>query len=304
VSNPINRLLDTFTTSARDILQSTYNLDKAYELMNDRDTVECRLIDYDNLVSGNVIRNVYKCLVTAYKHPPDTPDYIVEHNYIDIVLNYDTLSRAWTIHLYESNMQRLTPYEQSITYGTKYIQQYDYDMYSGAINIVYFDETSPKDEAPIATGVQRKFNNYQLLDTGYRAHYPQHKKRFREIQFSVCNTQQELLTFYTGFTVDDNVRKDLYEYNVIHNTDETDPNYGLVYVECTLVEPETILGALNTNPNSWVLDFSKFPNITVAKVRYRVSGKGYNGKMKVLSTSTSLYEILNTNWVYRKMNAR
>lgn len=50
--------------------------------------------------------------------------------------------------------------------------------------------------------------------------------------------------------------------------------------------------------------FSKFPKLTVAKVRVRVSGKGYGGSVKILSMNEEPYELLNINWVYRTMFAR
>ena len=36
---------------------------------------------------------------------------------------------------------------------------------------------------------------------------------------------------------------------------------------------------------------SKFPTLTVAKIRYKISGKGYLGKMKLLSINDTMYEL-------------
>jgi hypothetical protein len=150
----------------------------------------------------------------------------------------------------------------------------------------------------------RTFANYQLIDTGYRAHYTPYKKRFREIQFTINNTSQSALHFYTDFTLDDVTRKDLFEYQVQQITDPESPDYGLIYVERVLSDSLDVPGAINITDAGWTLDFSKFPVLTVSKVRYRVSGKGYCGKIKILSSNEELYELLSIHWVYRKMNAR
>lgn len=306
VSRPIEGLLDNFSNSVYDIISETYNLEYVFDIKpaND-DYYEVKVIDYYNYMSGSVVHNVYKTKLTVYKMGVEHSSY-----YIDFTLNYDTISRAWTTYLYESTRNRLLVYENTVTQGMQYISLLKYtdepDDYRTSLNLLTFDGLSPKDEAPLTVlGKDRTFKNNQLIDTGYRDHYAQYKKRFREIQFTVNNTDQATLQFYTGFTLDDIPRKQIFKYTVQQITDLESPDYGLIYVERDFAEP-TIVDNDTTfdTEDPWLMDFSKFPNITVAKAKYKVSGKGYLGKIKLLSVNETMYELLNTNWVYRKMNAR
>ena len=56
--------------------------------------------------------------------------------------------------------------------------------------------------------------------------------------------------------------------------------------------------------NEWEFDTALFPDITVHKIRYKVSGKGYGGAVKILSKNEFPFELLHINWVYRIMFAR
>lgn len=308
VSRPIEELLDSFKETVTSVLGTLWDMDGLLA----PNVWALTFTNYSNHLDGATIKNVYKCKIVI-----STPEGVhVNTRYIDFVLNYDTVSRAWTVHTYEAPMHPLVVYENTVTNGTQFVSILlgsPIDI-TGAnltvpvgLGLFTFDVLSPKDEADIyigSGGVLRLFNNYQLLDTGYRSHFSTHKKRFREIQFSINNTAKDVLHFYTSFTLDDDVRKDLYTYEVQHITDPLDPNYGLVYVERSLVE-STVPGVLTLDEDDgWALDFAQFENITVAKVRYKVSGKGYNGKIQILSMNEAPYELLSTNWVYRKMNGR
>ena len=46
------------------------------------------------------------------------------------------------------------------------------------------------------------FKNYQYIDTGFREHASDYKKRYREIQLKLNNTSQKELKFYSSFTID------------------------------------------------------------------------------------------------------
>ena len=325
VSKPIENLLDTFAKSLDSIINETYNIAEKFNFKNDQDDrYELTLLDYMNYMEGSILRNVYKVKVSVY-----IMGLLTHTHYLDFTLNYDTILRAWTTYLCESTQFRPVPYEHTVTQGMQFVTL----LYNTALvktvtlNRFTWDPVSPKDEAPLfGTAQPRVFANHQLIDTGARDHYVQYKKRFREIQFTVNNTSQAKLEFFTAFVLDDDVRKDLFEYTVQQVTDQNDPNYGLIYIERTLTDPVSIefsdnlyvaqvpLALLDkvqvSNDVSfdaadpWLLDFSKFPTLTVAKVRYQVSGKGYLGKIKLLSTNDTMYELLGTNWVYRKMNAR
>jgi hypothetical protein len=153
--------------------------------------------------------------------------------------------------------------------------------------------------------VDRQLFNYQLISTGNRNHYREHKKRFREIQFLINSVSQEALKFYTDFVLDDDKRREFYDYTVTHVTDKDDVNYGLIYVERNLKDELLVADSTAVIPeDGWTLDFTKFPDITLSKVRFKVSGKGYYGSVSILSTNQTAYELAGISWVYRKMNAR
>jgi hypothetical protein len=304
ISKPIEAMLDNFKASTAAIIDSVYNINYKFGLTDGtEDSYRLTIRDYTNYLDGAVMRNIYKFELAIIKDNVVTATY-----FLDFVLNYDTILRAWTIYLYESTDYRLVPYESTVTSGTVYATLQPVSSTSKAVRLttVTFDNTSPKDEyLTYQDTVERQFVNHQLIDTGYRAHFSPYKKRFREVQFSVNNTAQDTLLFYTAFIVDDDVRKSLFEYTTQHITDPTSPDYGLVYVERGFAEPTTVPGAFKLDEtDGWALDFAKFPDITVVKVKHRVSGKGYHGKLIILSKNELLYELLGTNWVYRKMNAR
>jgi hypothetical protein len=306
VSRPIEGMLDNFEESLYEIIGDTYNIKHMFDIKeaND-DSFSISLIDYHNYMEGGIVRNVYKCKLNIYKMGVLNSSF-----YLDFVLNYDTVSRAWSTYLYESTQHRMLVYENTVTTGMLFasiLNNSDDPMDNQkTVRLFTFEANSPKDEAVLtATGKARTFKNHQLLDTGYRAHYPAYKKRFREIQFTINNTDQATLNFYTGFTMDDDTRKQIFEYEIQQITDTESPDYGLIYVERSLADPLSVYNktAFDTE-DPWRLDFSRFPTITVVKARYKVSGKGYLGKIKLLSVNETVYELLGTNWVYRKMNAR
>ena len=303
ISRPIEYLLDTFQSTVPEIIDEVYNIPQKFDLAAGADDYyDTALLSYYNYIDGEAVCNVYKYLLNVYKG-----GVLIAAYHLDYTLNYNVVARAWTSYLYESTPFYMVPYERSVTQGITFASLLHTSISdkSVSMNLFQFDSTSPKDEAPVkGDGTVRTFLNHQLINTGYRAHYASYKKRFREMQFAINNTLQNALQFYTAFIMDDDIRKDLFTHTVQHIVDETDPDYGLIYVERTLADPVSLPGKINSVDTGWTLDFSKFPNLTLSKVRYRVSGKGYCGKIKILSTNEVPYELLNINWVYRKMNGR
>ena len=94
----------------------------------------------------------------------------------------------------------------------------------------------------------------------------------------------------------------LYKHTVSQCTDPNDMNYGVIFIERELVD-STNTPTL-TSFNDWELDTAMFPDITTHKVRYKVSGKGYGGSVKILSKNEVPFELLHISWVYRVMFAR
>lgn len=292
VSRPIEYLLDDFEKGVRELINEVYNI--TYDTADNKYDVE--LIDYHAYVADTQVRNVYKIKINEYFNYTDP-----EICFLDIVLNYDTVLRAWTCYMYETTQYRMEVYKPTVTGQTQFAFVRELN-YSCRLGIAQFDNEEPQDNLPLNDDKERKFGNYQFIDTGYRAFNTEHKKRFREIQFHINSRAGDVLNFYTAFTVDDVERQAMYKNSVQQVTDPEDPNYGVIFVEREFVDVKQTPGL--TKLDEWKLDTSKFPDLTVYKIRFRVSGKGYGGAVKLLSVNETKYELLNMSWIYRLMFAR
>lgn len=151
------------------------------------------------------------------------------------------------------------------------------------------------------------FKNWQFIDTGYRDIDLQVYKRFRELQLQLNNIEGVNLSFGMEFTLDGDKRISYYTYETEHVVDENDPNYGLLYVQATPymnLELEYVATPEETALDTWVLNQSLFPDLTLWKVRAPISGKGSAPRLRLLSRNETRFELMNINWVYRIMNMR
>ena len=341
ISTNITNMLDTFKMSAEELFFRLYNpIDTArYPHLASADQRTLAIQDYYSYLDNTVVRNIYKFqLVDVNKESKQVNKTIL---YFDLMLNYDTMSRAWTTYIVQTNATRLQPYRQNITDTTVYsdvvnVPNYDeygeFVDYSPTLLFIKPNVHSSEDVFEVHTDTvipNRVLKNHQYVDTGYRDHDTQVKKRYRELQFKINNTSQETLQFGTEFVIDDEVRKGLFKYETRHVVDEATDIYGYFYVERVFATPlivggATVLGENDdvadalympteyTTPSTsimlessrWTLDVSQLSDVSVIKVRMRVSGKGYSPRMMLVSFNDTLYEMLNHNWVYRVMNAR
>lgn len=302
VTRPIEYFLNDFSNNVIKLLNDMYNF--SYDEYNKQ--IEVELCDYYVYLDNNQIRNTYKFAVFLPEAGKEAPAL----RYFDISLNYDTVLRAWTTYCWEASPRRLSMFKPTVTSSAVFLHMFDDpDTWEDDLNtstcvyirMVSMDTTNPADTMDLGH-ITRKYGNYQYLDTGYRNISPELKKRFREVQFNVNTLTQKQLRFYTSFIVDDAERLGMYDYHVSYCTDTNDPNFGVLYVERNLAEPfET---KSTTTLGTWTLDSSVFPDLSVIRVRYRVSGKGYGGSIKLLSLNETPYELLNVSWVYRTMFAR
>lgn len=289
VSRPVEPLLDDLHTHVATILDDSYNIGYTLDIRNNPWTLE--LLDMYTFLDVSQVRNCY-----VYKLTHESG--II---YLEFRLNYDTLLRIWTVSIVETNGRRMKSYRQNITENSVYSNLY-VDGTATKLQLLSRNQLDPSDTASLDNNKVREIKNYQALDTGKRDQATSYKKRFRELQFRVNNLSQEDLEFYTEFHIDDDVRKSLFQYQTQHITDPNDINYGLVYVERSYADPELVHGV--TKLGSWKLGLSQFPDVSVVKVRMPVSGKGYAGRLKLISINEAMYELLSNTWVYRMMNAR
>lgn len=298
VSKPIINLFNGFEDCVRDVIDTMYykTLPNAYTL---------QLSDYYNYIDNMLIRNVYTFEVVA-----DT-GFVMHPFKFNFILNYDTGIRTWTAYVHQANGV-LLPFKYTITDTTTLLDvcnvtENDVTVKSYA-QLLRLNNTTAKDTMRLnpEEGLD-KTPNYQYIDTGYRKHGDQYKKRYREIQMKFNNISNKKLRFYADFLIDDDLRKTYYTYKPTHIIDPSNPNYGLFYIEKVIQETMTVGGATTlggTTDEYWELDFSKFPELATTKVRFPVSGKGYVPRLKLLSFNEVPFELNNINWVSRTLYAR
>ena len=295
VSRMIEQMLDNLNITFSRILNELYNFTfDGYHV-----PIELSFLDYYVYIANSQIRNVYKVSVGSHEGAAQYETY-----YFDISLNYDTVLRAWTMYVYETSTLRDVVYKATVT-GENIMVHPFISNDKVMVQLLMADPHNPKDTHDTGNVHAREFGNWQLLITGNRTFSEDLKKRFREVQFCVNITAPLLdntLKFNTAFVVDDVETVPMYKSVVSQITDPLDPNYGDIFIERELLNeistPEL------TVFNDWELDTAAFPDITMYKIRYKVSGKGYGGSVKILSKNEIPYELLHINWVYRIMFAR
>lgn len=265
ISGNISTLLDRFKNETRSLFEELY-----YE---DEENLQHPLVHYYNYLDGEDVYNTYVFSKT-------NKTAVIPNEYINVVLIYSTLRRAWRMYVYESNSLYL-PYLQDATQrGTLYalstIQQRflkpdSTTTTTTAMVIEFFKFTfiNTKDLFLVRNGTYAppivnnsgvvvaqnatsdftamceaatKFKNVQYLDTGYRDHDSVIKKRYREVQFVLNNKTSTRLSMYADFMIDGEVRRNHEEYVMQHNTDPSSPDYLTIYMERRLADPLELPG--------------------------------------------------------------
>lgn len=299
ISKMIEPLLDNFQKSVDELLDFMYYY---------RDGVE--LVHYYNFLDYEDVHNVYMFKTSRVG------------TFVNLSLLYNISTRSWRAYLFESD-NVVVPFRQDATkkgvlmslvpvliserlYPTLQYIQYD----KANVADFYLLQVAAGAEDPVELfKTAHFFRNYQLLDTGYREHASDFKKRYRELQFKLNNVSQETLRFYTDFMIDGELRKTISKYEMYHELDPEDPNYGLITMERVYVDPllapgVTILAESEEDINCWQLDLSMFPEAVLWKIRVPISGKGFAPRMRLISFNECPYEILSTAWVHRQLNSR
>lgn len=294
ISKAIENLLDDFEVQVKETVRKLYGYVGTLELVH-----------YYNYLDFEDIHNVY-----VFKTESGL--------YINLALLYNIINRAWKEDIHESQ-HIVKSFKKDATRkglfmtlfdfnGKPSIQYLQYDVKETAD--YYLPDGIPTLETgPTAFEALHTYKNYQLLDTGLREHDSDFKKRYREVQIKFNNISQQALKFYTQFSIDGEIRKSIEKYTLNHVIDPLDPDYGLITMERTLVDPNilpgsTILAENDTDDQYWLLDQSVFPEIFLWKVRIPVSGKGYAPRLVLISYNDQPYEIMNTSFVFRQMYSR
>lgn len=284
ISRPVEQLLDNLKESITDVLDTLYTITDSHHSLN----IDC--VDTWTVLANNQVRNMYKLRLAV----TDDRDSSVVYTYCNFSVNYDTVLRAWSLYVFDSTEVNEVIFNTTATGTVQHLM-----VEGNKCSIIVEDASVCQDSHKTTV----KYPNYQLLDTGFRKHSEQYKKRYREVQFTVNSLTEDKLKFYTSFNVDADERASFYKYIVTHCTDKTDPNYGTIFVEREFVESVDTPSVTQLD-EAWELDTSMFPELSVYKVRFKVSGKGYGGRVKILSMNNQPYELLVVSWVFRPMFAR
>ena len=279
ISKNIEYFLDNFKEELYTILETLYNYSRSdYEAL--------KFVHYYNYLDYEDVTNAY-----VFK----TPD----GQYLNFCLLYNTVQRLWRIYIYESS-SIMQPVTQDATAKSTYgvVTHYAYEIYK-------FDHDTAKDT------MSTLFKNYQLYDSGYRDQEYNIKKRYRELQLIVYNRSLKTLRFGTGFFIDGNTHKPLYNMEPVIRA-LSDSKYNAAYtgteqhvelvISHTFENVAEIPGA--TILGTWTIDQSVFPEQTVYKVRFPVAGKGYSPRVLLVNKDELQHDILNTSYVYRSLYSR
>lgn len=304
VSRNIEKFLDNFPTNVAELFETLYEYNGSLEL-----AAHYNFLNYED------VHNVYTFVTDSGL-------------LLNLVLLYNTVDRYWRFYTYESE-EIYRPVRQDATKSS--------DMYAPmhcalngknvlGVQLIGSSEKQIKDfyiprNCAITTGTadngkimaafenQHIFKNWTLLDCGYRNIITDYKKRCRELQFKFNNVGAHKVTFLTEFILDGETRKGYYKYDLEHIIDPNDPNFGLIYIARTPIENldvvgSTFLGKDSNDTNMWTLDYSRFPEIAFIKARFKVSGKGYTPRFKLMSRSEENYEMIGYSWVFRALYSR
>ena len=309
VSKSMRGFFDNFKTSVLEVLNNTY--------MPETEYTDFDIAHYYNYLSKDSVHNVYMLVVPGIHETHDT--------YVNLDVIYDTVNRTWRIYTYGSSA-KLVPHNTSSTQDTMFVSKLQIGAahrYPGIQHIVWGvdreDRYLQNNDSHIAAiedliivsedQKQSITGNRQLIDTGYREHASNFKKRYRELQFTINNISLNALQFYVSFLIDGALRKSWYGYEIVQDTDPTSPTYGVISVHRVLLPSASNTSGAPVTPSTtvldnWVLDMSAFPDNGYWKCRTTVSGKGYVPRMLINSPNAKIFELLNISWVYRTLYSR
>lgn len=298
VSKPMRGFFDNFKTSVLEILNNTY--------MPEIEYTDFDIVHYYNYLSKDSVHNVYMLIVPGIHETHDT--------YVNLDVIYDTVNRTWRIYTYGSSA-KLVPHNTSSTQDTMFVSKFQFEennKRTGVQHLVWSVEredmylqhndarlatTGDEHIKPAYNKKQSIIGNRQLIDTGYREHASNFKKRYRELQFTINNMSFSELQFYMSFLIDGALRKAWYGYDIVQDTDPASPTYGVISVHRMLLPGATVL-------SDWELDMNAFTDNGYWKCRATVSGKGYVPRMLINSPNAKIFELLNISWVYRTLYSR
>lgn len=221
ISTNIEQFLDDFEEAVEEALVEVYDNKTNYEL-----------VKFKNHVNYKNIYNVY-----TFKSDRDL--------YINMYLIYNIETRYWTTYFIESKSfidsylidvadvniyMSYTP----VLLDNKLSHSIQFLKYNNKRHDFYVHPfLTPSDDVEQICEDRQYIKNYQYIDTGYREHESDFKKRYRELQFKLNNFAQLDLTFYTQFWLDGHLRQNEADYKINQVIDRDDPRFGVITYDRT-----------------------------------------------------------------------
>ena len=271
VSKPIVNFFDDFKNTIYNLLQKVYNYKKELELIH-----YYNYLDFEDIVNSYIFK--------------------AEKRYINVMVIYNSMTRAWSLRVIETpNIIR--PVRLDAT------QRGVYGVIDGR-TYTELEYSSKTLKDTYGYFVQ----NYQYYDSGYREHESNLKKRYREYQLMVSNLGQCDQEFYTGFYIDNSQREELFDYVVTPVYTTTKDGYPVqeYIIDSVPHTAQTIPGTtkLTTNPGSFKIGYSMFPEVSDFKLRFHTSGKGYAPRIVLYTNNFTNYALQSSSYVYRLLYSR
>jgi len=321
---PIYKAMAAFFNDPKAALEKHIVKEIYVKPLIEQDLYEKAAIVTDGLVSNYVDQNTIRTLYQVHIETDSGTRYVV------VVLNYDTTTRVWTFHTYETNGRPLVAQYQLSTSEAPLLNTYHVGD-EERLQILKYTSGCFEDAFALDNNTPRLFKNTLFIDTGYHdmAGYADFKKRFREVQFKIFATSDALLEFGTAFLLDGTARKDYKFHSVGLNdararvtkmdiaSDSFVYNGGTWAVtlldDTTLPYDTTVSDVLNdqqgassvcTKLGMWRMSLSSMRAPTAITFRQPVSGKGRLPRFKILGFREMPIELNGINWVYHLMNGR
>ena len=140
-----------------------------------------------------------------------------EYKFTDVVFQYSTKTRAWTMMTYESSADRMVQWIVSSTLDSVYIAPHS----TATAVQIYTVTTDPKscvDDLPWGISTPTL-----TIDTGYRNLDVSHMKKYRQVQFHITTNGAQFVCNPTIYV--DNME--------VFNEDVSYIEDGVAYIECT-----------------------------------------------------------------------
>ena len=330
-STAIANLTQTFTSSVVDLLNDVYVL--TWQRLTAEHRTQIRFEDFDVYDTHSIIKDSEVHYI--YKIKPKLTGGI-ELDYLNMHFVYNTLTRSWRMYFVAIG-------DEDINYNPVLYKNKQSGIFCEFIprsnlsdgSTLYVTKQTREEVTDNITdedwNLTTEYNNYPYLDTGNVSLDDTFTKRFREVQFNLYNMENETIRFFSDFKLDGRERIHATSYELQHITDVNDPDYGVIYVtptEATNVDLQTTTEVnsakygiiymapisqtnvdlqgttVTTGDDGWSIDLSRFPELSMATVRFTLQGRGRRGSLQLLNTSLKRYELSNMNWVYRTMSAR